>query len=136
MKPQQSVYNMLAKADKAQKQEFGSMKVELSLVSELITRVQESKAQAKSLRDAELKLMDIFDEASRLSENLNNEYGFALSLTSVITASIDRVETAAKELGLDLNSIKEIKDIKSAEQDLLTAMGKAKNTINAYQSIR
>jgi hypothetical protein len=112
------------------------MKVEFSLVSELITRVQESKERVKSLRDAEVKLLNIFDEAARLAKDLDSEYAFANSLTTVITNSIDRTEVAAKELGLDVNSIKEIKDIKSAEQDLLTALIKAESTIKAYQSLR
>jgi hypothetical protein len=112
------------------------MKVEFSLVSELITRVQESKERVKSLRDAEVKLLNIFDEAARLAKDLDSEYAFANSLTKVITNSIDRTEVAAKELGLDVNSIKEIKDIKSAEQDLLTALIKAESTIKAYQSLR
>jgi hypothetical protein len=112
------------------------MKVEFSLVSELITRVQESKEKVKSLRDAEVKLLNIFDEASRLAKVLDTEYAVANSLTKVITNAIDRTEVSAKELGLDVNSIKEIKDVKAAEQDLLTAITKAKNTINAYQSLR
>ena len=112
------------------------MKVEFSLVSELITRVQESKERVKSLRDAEVKLLNIFDEASRLAKVLDTEYAVANSLTKVITNAIDRTEVSAKELGLDVNSIKEIKDVKAAEQDLLTAITKAKNTINAYQSLR
>jgi hypothetical protein len=111
------------------------VKVELSLVSELITRVQESKEKVKSLRDAEVKLFNLFDEATRLAEDLDVEYGSALSLTYVITKSIERTEVAAKELGLDVNSIKEIKDIKAAEQDLLTAISKADNTIKAYRSL-
>jgi hypothetical protein len=112
------------------------MKVEFSLVSELITRVQESKERVKSLRDAEVKLLNIFDEAARLAKVLDTEYAVANSLTKVITNAIDRTEVSAKELGLDVNSIKEIKDVKAAEQDLLTAITKAKNTINAYQSLR
>ena len=112
------------------------MKVEFSLVSELITRVQESKEKVKSLRDAEVKLLNIFDEASRLAKVLDTEYAVANSLTKVITNANDRTEVSAKELGLDVNSIKEIKDVKAAEQDLLTAITKAKNTINAYQSLR
>jgi hypothetical protein len=112
------------------------MKVEFSLVSELITRVQESKEKVKSLRDAEVKLLNIFDEASRLAKVLDTEYAVANSLTKVITNAIDRTEISAKELGLDVNSIKEIKDIKSAEQDLLTALMKAESTIKAYQSLR
>ena len=112
------------------------MKVEFSLVSELITRVQESKERVKSLRDAEVKLLNIFDEASRLAKVLDTEYAVANSLTKVITNAIDRTEVSAKELGLDVNSIKEIKDIKSAEQDLLTALIKAESTIKAYQSLR
>jgi hypothetical protein len=117
-------------------EEVRTHKVELSLVSELVTRVQESKERVNSLRDAEVKLLNIFDEAARLAKDLDAEYGFALSLTEVITNSIDRTETAAKELGLDVNSIKEIKDIKAAEQDLLTALAKADNTIKAYRSLR
>jgi|LauGreDrversion4_2_1035121.scaffolds.fasta_scaffold105201_4 hypothetical protein len=124
----QSIYNMLA--SKAE-----PVKVELSLVSELITRVQESKEKVKSLRDAEVKLLNIFDEATRLAKDLDVEYGGALSLTNVITKSIERTEVAAKELGLDVNSIKEIKDVKAAEQDLLTAISKADNTIKAYRSL-
>jgi cell fate (sporulation/competence/biofilm development) regulator YlbF (YheA/YmcA/DUF963 family) len=112
------------------------MKVEFSLVSELITRVQESKEKVKSLRDAEVKLLNIFDEVARLAQDLDVEYGSALSLTNVITKSIERTQVAAKELGLDVNSIKEIKDVKAAEQDLLTAIMKADNTIKAYRSIR
>ena len=112
------------------------MKVEFSLVSELITRVQESKEKVKSLRDAEVKLLNIFDEVARLAKDLDVEYGSALSMTNVIARSIERTEVAAKELGLDVNSIKEIKDVQAAEQDLLTAIMKAKNTINAYQSLR
>jgi cell fate (sporulation/competence/biofilm development) regulator YlbF (YheA/YmcA/DUF963 family) len=112
------------------------MKVEFSLVNELITRVQESKEKVKSLRDAEVKLLNIFDEVARLAKDLDFEYGTALSMTNVIARSIERTEVAAKELGLDVNSIKEIKDVKAAEQDLLTAITKAKNTINAYQSLR
>jgi predicted nucleic acid-binding Zn-ribbon protein len=122
----QSIYNMLASK---------AVKVELSLVSELITRVQESKEKIKSLRDAEVKLFNIFDEANRLAKDLDVEYGGALSLTYVITKSIERTEVAAKELGLDVNSIKEIKDIRAAEQDLLTAISKADNTIKAYRSL-
>jgi hypothetical protein len=112
------------------------MKVEFSLVSELITRVQESKERVKSLRDAEVKLLNIFDEASRLAKVLDTEYAVANSLTKVITNAIDRTEVSAKELGLDVNSIKEIKDVKAAEQDLLTALIKAESTIKAYQSLR
>jgi cell fate (sporulation/competence/biofilm development) regulator YlbF (YheA/YmcA/DUF963 family) len=112
------------------------MKVEFSLVSELITRVKESKEKVKSLRDAEVKLLNIFDEVARLAKDLDFEYGTALSMTNVIARSIERTEVAAKELGLDVNSIKEIKDVQAAEQDLLTAIMKAKNTINAYRSIR
>ena len=112
------------------------MKVEFSLVTELITRVQESKERVKSLRDAEAKLLNIFDEASRLAKDLDSEYAFANSLTKVITNSIDRTEVSAKELGLDVNSIKEIKDVKAAEQELLTALMKAESTIKAYQSLR
>ena len=122
----QTVYNILASKP---------VKVELSLVSELITRVQESKEKIKSLRDAEVKLFNIFDEANRLAKDLDVEYGGALSLTYVITKSIERTEVAAKELGLDVNSIKEIKDIRAAEQDLLTAISKADNTIKAYRSL-
>jgi hypothetical protein len=112
------------------------MKVEFSLVSELITRVQESKERVKSLRDAEVKLLNIFDEASRLAKVLDTEYAVANSLTKVITNAIDRTEVSAKELGLDVNSIKEIKDVKAAKQDLLTALIKAESTIKAYQSLR
>ena len=117
-------------------EELRTHKVELSLVSELVTRVQESKERVNSLRAAEVKLLNIFDEAARLAKDLDAEYAFVNSLTKVITNSIDRTETAAKELGLDVNSIKEIKDIKAAEQDLLNALMKAESTIKAYRSLR
>ena len=125
---QKRVFNLFASAQEP-------MNVEFSLVGELNTRVQETKEKVKSLRDAEVKLLNIFDEVTRLAKDLDAEYGSALSLTKVITNSIDRTEIAAKELGLDVNSIKEIKDVKAAEQDLLTAITKAKNTINAYSSL-
>jgi len=127
MKPIQRIFNIIASQE--------PRKVEFSLVGELNTRVQETKEKVKSLRDAEVKLLNIFDEVTRLAKDLDAEYGSALSLTKVITNSIDRTEVAAKELGLDVNSIKEIKDVKAAEQDLLTAITKAKNTINAYSSL-
>lgn len=129
MNKQQKIFNILAKEQKP-------MKVELSLVSELITHVQESKERIKSLRSAEVKLFNIFDEAERLAKDLNAEYGFALSLENVIDKSISRVEEAAKEIGLDLNSIKELKDLQAAEQELLKAIGSANDTIRAYRSLR
>lgn len=124
----QTIYNILAaKAE--------PVKVELALVDELKTRIIESKDRIDSLKRSEKVLLDLFDTAAKFANDLQNEYGFSMSLNNVIERSIERAQIAAKELGVDFNSIKEVKQLQSIQQELLKTVMKAELTLKAYRSL-
>lgn len=122
----QTVYNILASKP---------VKVELALVDELKTRITESKKAIDSVKRSEKSLFDVFDTASKLADELKVEYNSANSLNSVIERSIERARVAANELGVDFNSIKEVKELQSIQQQLLKSLLDADSTLKAYRSI-
>lgn len=122
----QTIYNILASKP---------VKVELALVDELKTRIAESKDRIDSLKRSEKVLLDLFDTAAKLANNLQDEYGFSMSLNNVIDRSIERIQVAAKELGVDFNSINEVKQLQSIQQELLKTAMKAESTLKAYRSL-
>lgn len=124
----QTIYNILAaKAE--------PVKVELALVDELKTRIAESKKAIDSIKQSEKALLDLFDTATKLANNLQSDYGSSMSLNNVIDRSIERIQVAAKELGVDFNSINEVKQLQSIQQELLKTAMKAELTLKAYRSL-
>lgn len=124
----QTIYNILAaKAE--------PIKVELALVDELKTRIAESKKAIDSIKQSEKALLDLFDTATKLANNLQSDYGSSMSLNNVIDRSIERIQVAAKELGVDFNSINEVKQLQSIQQELLKTAMKAELTLKAYRSL-
>ena len=124
----QSIYNMLA--SKAE-----PVKVELALVDELKTRLAESKKAIASVKQSEKALLDLFDTAAKFASDLQSEYGVSMSLNNVIDRSIERTQIAAKELGVDFNSINEVKQLQSIQQELLKSLLSAEGTLKAYRSL-
>jgi hypothetical protein len=58
-----------------------------------------------------------------------------MSLNNVIDRSIERIQVAAKELGVDFNSINEVKQLQSIQQELLKSLSSADGTLKAYRSL-
>ena len=111
------------------------VKVDLALVDELKTRIEETKQKIDAIKKSEKDLLDLFDTASRFADKLDFEYRNGASLSNVITKSIDRTKALAKELGIDANSLAEIKQVLSLQQELEKAIMKAESTIKAYRSL-
>jgi archaellum component FlaC len=122
----QTVYNILASKP---------VKVELALVDELKTRIAESKQAIASVKQSEKALLDLFDTAAKFASDLQSEYGVSMSLNNVIDRSIERIQVAAKELGVDFNSINEVKQLQSIQQELLKSLSSADGTLKAYRSL-
>jgi predicted YcjX-like family ATPase len=122
----QTVYNILASKP---------VKVELALVDELKTRIAESKQAIASVKQSEKALLDLFDAAAKFASDLQSEYGVSMSLNNVIDRSIERIQVAAKELGVDFNSINEVKQLQSIQQELLKSLSSADGTLKAYRSL-
>jgi hypothetical protein len=122
----QTVYNILASKP---------VKVELALVDELKTRIAESKKAIASVKQSEKALLDLFDTAAKFASDLQSEYGVSMSLNNVIDRSIERIQVAAKELGVDFNSINEVKQLQSIQQELLKSLSSADGTLKAYRSL-
>ena len=122
----QTVYNILASKP---------VKVELALVDELKTRIAESKQAIASVKQSEKALLDLFDTAAKFASDLQSEYGVSMSLNNVIDRSIERIQVAAKELGVDFNSINELKQLQSIQQELLKSLSSADGTLKAYRSL-
>jgi hypothetical protein len=126
MNTKQSIYNILASKP---------VKVELALVDELKTRIAESKKAIASVKQSEKALLDLFDTAAKFASDLQSEYGVSMSLNNVIDRSIERTQIAAKELGVDFNSINEVKQLQSIQQELLKSLLSAEGTLKAYRSL-
>jgi hypothetical protein len=126
MNTKQSIYNILASKP---------VKVELALVDELKTRIAESKKAIASVKQSEKALLDLFDTAAKFASDLQSEYGVSTSLNNVIDRSIERTQIAAKELGVDFNSINEVKQLQSIQQELLKSLLSAEGTLKAYRSL-
>jgi hypothetical protein len=126
MNTKQSIYNILASKP---------VKVELALVDELKTRIAESKKAIDSVKRSEKALLDLFDTAAKFASDLQSEYGVSTSLNNVIDRSIERTQIAAKELGVDFNSINEVKQLQSIQQELLKSLLSAEGTLKAYRSL-
>ena len=107
-------------------------KVNLSLLDDVKSRIDESKIRIKDLKAAEKAVLDLIENANKFQEKLQDEYGFANSLSVVVENALARAEKSAKELGLDPNSITEIKQLKSIEQELLNAIISADETRSKY----
>jgi hypothetical protein len=107
-------------------------KVNLSLLDDVKARIDESKIRIKDLKAAEKAVLDLIENANKFQEKLQDEYGFANSLSVVVENALARAEKSAKELGLDPNSITEIKQLKSIEQELLNAIISADETRSKY----
>lgn len=107
-------------------------KVNLSLLDDVKARIDEAKKRIKDLKAAEKAVLDLIENASKFQEKLQDEYGFANSLSVVVENVLERTEKSAKELGLDPNSIAEIKQLKSIEQELLSAIISADDTRSKY----
>jgi chromosome segregation ATPase len=109
-----------------------AIKVELALLDEAKTKITEAKQQIASLKSANKAMQDLFQNAEKFSDKLNDEYGFANSLTVVIQNAIGRTEKAAKDLGIDINAISEIKELKSLLQQLDREIVNADSTRQLY----
>lgn len=107
-------------------------RVNLSLLDDVKARIDESKKRIKDLKAAEKAVLDLIENANKFQEKLQDEYGFANSLSVVVENALARAEKSAKELGLDPNSIAEIKQLKSIEQELLSAIISADETRAKY----
>jgi chromosome segregation ATPase len=109
-----------------------AIKVEFALLDEAKTKITEAKQQLASLKAANKAMQDLFQNAEKFSDKLNDEYGFANSLTVVIQNAIARTEKAAKDLGIDVNAIAEIKELKSLLQQLDKEIVNADSTRQLY----
>jgi hypothetical protein len=98
MKPQQSVYNMLAKADKAQKQEFGSMKVELSLMSDFIEKYEKAVDESAALGNAAIDALGVAETAANKIKEASKMYQEAYDLGV-------KLQKSAEQLGIELDAI-------------------------------
>ena len=119
-------------ASSAVKVELGQNKVELALLDDMKVTIDNAKARIKSLKSAEKQVLDLISTASKLQEKLQDEYGFANSDSVVIENALERTMKAAKDLGIDPNSIPQIKELKSIEQELLKAIIDADSTLAKY----
>lgn len=95
----QSVYNMLAKADKAQKHEFGSMKVELSLMSDIDGMVKEAESiwKESSTKHAQA-VKEMRNKVQAVNRNM-------VEHISLLYKTLQKADAAFDELGID-NSTK------------------------------
>lgn len=104
MKPQQSVYNMLAKADKAKKQEFGSMKVELGAMEDLpkmLKYIQEGQKIESKAAAAETKYLKAVSEAIAARGKLEMDLTNLKAYQKAVDSTIAKVDAMAKDLGVD-----------------------------------
>ena len=109
--------------------------INLALVDELKTRIDEAKQKIDAVKKSEKDLLNIFDTASRFADKLDSEFRNGTSLSNVISKSIDRTSTLAKQLGIDVNSLSEVKQVLALQQELEKAMMKAESTLKAYRSL-
>lgn len=114
------------------KVEMASVKVDLALLDDVKARIDEAKKRISDLKTAEKLVLDLIANASKFQDKLEAEYGFANSLSTVIENALSRTEKSAKELGIDPNSIAEIKQLKALAQQLDKAIIDADSTLAKY----
>lgn len=114
------------------KVELASIKVDLALLDDVKARIDEAKKRISDLKTAEKLVLDLIANASKFQDKLEAEYGFANSLSTVIENALSRTEKSAKELGIDPNSIAEIKQLKALAQQLDKAIIDADSTLAKY----
>jgi len=104
----------------------------LALLDDVKARIDEAKKRIQTLKAAEKGVLDLIQNAGKLQSKLEDEYGFANSLENVIANAIERTNKSAKELGIDANSIPEIKQLKTLSQELGKAIISADDTLSKY----
>lgn len=111
------------------------IKTDLALIDEVKARITDVKQKIASVKQSEKALLDLFDTASKLANQLETEFGTGTSLSNVVTKAVDRTETAAKQLGVNSSTIAEVKEVLSLQQELEKALMKAESTLKAYRSL-
>lgn len=106
--------------------------INLALLDDVKARIDEAKKRISTLKMAEKAVLDLIQNAGKLQSKLEDEYGFANSLENVIANALDRTTKSAKDLGIDPNSIPEIKQLKSLSQELGKAIISADDTLSKY----
>ena len=111
------------------------IKTDLALIDEVKARISETKSKIDEVKRSEKALLDLFDTAAKLGNNLESEFRFATSLSNAINQAVQRTEAAAKQLGVNPSNISEIKQVLSLQQELEKALQKAEQTLKAYRSL-
>jgi hypothetical protein len=111
------------------------IKTDLALIDEVKARISETKSKIDEVKRSEKALLDLFDTAAKLGNNLESEFRFGTSLSNAINQAVQRTEAAAKQLGVNPSNISEIKQVLSLQQELEKALIKAEQTLKAYRSL-
>lgn len=106
------------------------IKIEMSLIDDVKSKIIESKNRITSLKSAQKSVIDYMQQAQKITEKLTDEYRFADSLSAVVETSINNTEASLKELGIPATSIAELKELKSLHQQLLTVIVEANDLRN------
>jgi flavin-binding protein dodecin len=94
------------------------------------------ESKIDEVKRSEKALLDLFDTAAKLGNNLESEFRFGTSLSNAINQAVQRTEAAAKQLGVNPSNISEIKQVfPSLQQELEKALQKAEQTLKAYRSL-
>jgi hypothetical protein len=94
------------------------IKIEFALLDDVKARIEETKTRLATLSTAYKNMNQVVQNFEKAKSNLNDEYAFANSLTTVNANALKRTVDAAKLLGLDPNAIAEVKQLQTAEQSL------------------
>jgi hypothetical protein len=109
------------------------IKVNLALIDDVKARIEETKTRLATLSTAFKNMNQIVQNFEKAKINLNDEYGFANSLTTVNENALKRTVDAAKLLGLDPNSIAEVKQLQTIEQSLFKLLIEADKVRQKYK---
>jgi hypothetical protein len=110
-------------------------KIDLALLDEVKTQIETATKQTDVIAKAEQDLYRIFDTAKKIADNLEQQHNYGNPINLMIDKSIDRLKQSTKELGIDINSLPEVKKLQQVQQTLLKTMASAKSAVDAYKTI-
>jgi len=114
MREQKRVFDKLFKEDKT---ELATQKIELASIKEIKDAISNLKNKEKDATKGADKFEDSIKEANKYYQDLVKERNAIYTwINNEAPARISDFEKAAKELGVDSNSIPEIKELKKLIQ--------------------
>lgn len=103
---------------KIYKELFSTMKVDLSSVNDLKKSISEIKGGISAVEEIGNELAKELGNAQRTKNRLGGAVKSILSYGVFVKKQISDFNSKAKDLGLDVSSVKEIKELERLQQDI------------------